>query len=68
MRVAGSIDAAFAWNGRIGRRTLVAGPGGIETGSCAVASQCVAVGDPDIASLAKSWNGKTWHVINTIGP
>jgi hypothetical protein len=30
--------------------------------------QCVATGAPDITSLAKVWNGKTWRVIRTINP
>jgi hypothetical protein len=61
-------DIGLIWNGHSWRRTKAGGPQGITSVSCASASDCVAIGLPNITTLAKLWNGSTWKIIKTINP
>jgi hypothetical protein len=64
----GNTDFTLIWNGHSWRTTKAGGPSGIFEVSCALARQCVAIGQPGTTTLAKLWNGRTWRLINTINP
>jgi hypothetical protein len=62
------VDISLIWNGHAWRIVRPGGPAGLVTVSCSSASQCVAIGQPGTATLAKLWNGRAWKVIKTINP
>jgi hypothetical protein len=61
-------DISPVWNGHTWRIVRPGGPAGLATVSCASARECVAIGQPGTATLARLWNGRAWKAINTINP
>ena len=61
-------DISPVWNGHTWRIVRPGGPAPLVTVSCASASECVAIGQPGTATLARLWTGHAWKAINTIDP
>lgn len=61
-------DITPVWNGHSWRIVRPGGPAGLSTVTCASANECVAIGQPGTATLAKLWNGRAWKVLETMNP